>query len=119
MSVIVFELKQEHLLLLKHLRWSLLDEKMLVSVEDFHDEPTLFGTDNIYEGIDLILNGKPSDFDPNSSEIDGYDQFRKEWDKLLAELPTALEIVLHTQNFVLGTYKARFHEREWKLITGS
>ena len=35
-------------------------------------------------------------------------------DKLLKELPIALEVILNAQTFVPGLYKTRYHNREWK-----
>ena len=54
MSVIKFELKQEHLDLLKNLRWSLNNGKFLVSTEDVENDTAPFGADDVYEAIDLI-----------------------------------------------------------------
>jgi hypothetical protein len=121
MSVIKFELKQEHLDLLKNLRWSLLDGKFLVSTEDHENDTAPFGADDIYEAIDLILNGRPTDFNPIEMEkITVYTNEEKEtWDNLLAELPTALEIILYCGTFELGTYKARYHDRLWKRINNN
>ena len=55
-----------------------------------------FGEDNLYEAIDVILNGKPTNFDPfNTDEMIEYtDEQKAEWDKLYSELPTALDLVL-------------------------
>jgi hypothetical protein len=119
MSIVLFDLKKEHLLLLKHLSWSLDDNKFIISTEDIHDEPTMYNTVDIYEGIDIILNGKPENFDPfNAEELASYsDEQKAEWDKLLKELPTALDIILKTQGFTLARYVSRFHEKDWKITT--
>jgi hypothetical protein len=117
MSVIKFELKQEHLDLLKNLKWSLSDEKLLVSVEN-HEDLLPFGADDIYETMNIILNGKPQEFKP--LEMERITTYTKEqvdnWDVLLSELPIALEIILHTGKFELGSYKAKYHDRLWKKI---
>lgn len=34
----------------------------------------------------------------------------------MLELPTALDIILHNGNFELGTYKRKFHVRDWKKV---
>jgi hypothetical protein len=39
-----------------------------------------------------------------------------EWDKLYSELPMALDVILYNGNFELGTYKTRYHLRDWKKI---
>jgi hypothetical protein len=119
MSVIKFELKQEHIDLLRGSKWGLLENKFIVSTEDITEDPAPFGTDTVYEGIDLILNGKPANFDPmNTNEPTEYTPEQiKEWDKLLSELPTALDIILYNRHFELGTYRSKYHLRDWKKIT--
>jgi hypothetical protein len=118
MSIIKFELKNDHIKLLKQLKWSnALDKQMIVSVDDIN-EPLLFGENSVYEAIDLILNGKPIDFDPfNTSDIPQYSKEQTEaWDILLSELPTALDIILYNGNFELGLYKTKYGDRTWKKI---
>lgn len=117
MSAINFELKPEHVLLLKNLRWSLNKENIISGVADEGDDVAPpFGENNIYEAIDLILNGRPDDFDPfNVEEIKEYSDIQKaEWDKLYNELPMALDVVLFNQHFETGNYKTRYHIRDWK-----
>jgi len=115
MSVLKLELKEEHVKLLKHLRWSLNPQNFIVGVSE-EDEPAPFGENNIYEAIDLILNGVPKEFDPfNTEEIPQYsDEQKAEWDKLYSELPMALDIILYRGSFELGNYKTKFHDRVWK-----
>lgn len=118
MSLLTFELKEEHVKLLKNLRWSVNKDNILSGVADEGDDiAPPFGETNIYEAIDLILNGKPDGIDPFTHEdIPEYSiEQKKAWDGLYSELPLALEIIMHNGNFILGTYKARFHERNWKL----
>jgi hypothetical protein len=118
MSIVKFELKNEHIKLLRQLRWSTSkDNKFIVSVEDI-DEPLLFNESNFYEAIDLILNGPPKY--PNPLEVDEFPTYsqeqKDEWDKLFSELPTALDIVLYNGHFNVGMYKTRYHLRDWKKI---
>ena len=115
MSVIKFELKEEHVKLLRHLRWSKDKKNLIVNISDDEDSVP-FGSDNIYEAIDLILNGKPEDFDPfETDEVVEYsDEQKAEWDKLYEELPIALDLILHNQSFDLGKYKSKYHDRNWK-----
>ena len=116
MSSIKFELKEEHVKLLKNLRWSKDKNNIIVGVADEGDEvaPPL-GETNLYDAIDLILNGNSKGVDPfTHEEFYEYSEEQKaEWDKLYSELPTALEIVLYNGSFELGTYKTKFHIREW------
>ncbi len=117
MSVVKFELKEEHLKLLKHLRWSKDEKNIIINISDDEDSVP-FGFDSIYEAIDTILNGKPESFDPfDTHEIIEYSYEQKtEWDKLYSELPLALEVLLHNQSFEIGRYKTKFNDRNWKKI---
>lgn len=117
MSVLNFELKKEHILLLKNLRWSINKDNIISAVADEGDEiAPPFGEVDIYEAIDLILNGKPDGIDPlTHEEFPIYsDEQKAEWDKLYAELPVALDVILFNGNFDLGTFKTRWHDRNWK-----
>jgi hypothetical protein len=120
MSALIFELKEEHLKLLKNLRWSLNKDKIISGVADEGDGVAPpFGEVNLYEGIDLILNGRPAGVDLLTvEEFPEYSEEQKaEWDKLYADLPMALDIVLYTGKFELGKYKTRYHLRDWIKIS--
>lgn len=121
MSLIVFELTQEHLLLLKNTNWALMGGKFLLSADDPEDVQSPFGGDNVYEDMRIILDGKPSEFNPlEQDNMDEISADKKErFDKLLNELPMALQIVLSTQSFDVGTYKAKFHDKIWKKVIKS
>ncbi len=117
MSILKFELKKEHILLLKNLGWSVNKSNIISGVSDEGDVVAPpFGEMNIYEAIDLILNGKPEDID--AMTFDGIREFsdeqKAEWDKLYSELPLALDIILYNGHFETGLYKTRFHFRDWK-----
>lgn len=117
MSVVKFELKEEHVKLLKHLRWSKDKNNLIVNISD--DEDSIpFGSDNLYEAIDLILNGRPDDFDPFETEelVEYSEEQKAEWDKLYSELPLALDVILFNQSFDLGLFKTKWHLRDWKRI---
>jgi hypothetical protein len=119
MSVLKFEIKNEHLLLLKHLRWSVNKDNVICAVNDEGDEiAPPFGEDSLYEAIDLILNGKPINFDPfNTEETFTYsDEQKAEWDKLYKELPLCLSIILQRQSFELGDFKSKWHDINWVKI---
>ena len=120
MSVIVFELKEEHVKLLKHLRWSVNKDNVISGVADEGDDiAPPFGENNIYDAIDLILNGVPENFNPlEEEEIREYiDEQKAKWDKLYDELPTALDVILFNGHFELGTYRTKFHDRNWKKVS--
>lgn len=119
MSVIIFDLKEEHVKLLKHLRWSVNTNNIISGVSDEGDEiAPPFGENNIYDAIDLILNGVPADFNPLETEdIKEYSPEQKEaWDALYTELPMALDVILYNGHFDLGTYRTKFHDRNWKKV---
>ncbi len=116
MSVLKLELKEEHLKLLKYLKWSV-NNNIIVGVSNDEDSVP-FGENNIYEAIDLILNGMPENHDPfNTEELVEYsDEQKAEWDKLYSELPIALSIVLQRGSFEIGSFKAKYHDQVWKKI---
>ena len=119
MSALIFELKEEHVKLLKNLRWSVNKNNILSGVADEGDDiAPPFGEVNLHEAIDLILNGKPSNIDlMTHEEFPEYSEEQiAEWDKLYSELPMALDIILYTGHFELGTYKSRYHLRDWKKV---
>jgi hypothetical protein len=119
MSAITFELKKEHLLLLKNLRWSVNKDNIICNVADEGDEVAPpFGDVNLYEAIDLILNGKPEGLDPlTHEEFPEYsDEQKADWDKLYSQLSIALDIILYNGSFELGNYKTRYHLRDWVKI---
>jgi hypothetical protein len=118
MSVLKLELKEEHIKLLSNLRWSMKDNIVSGIKHDGEEFMSPFNGDNLYEEIDLILNGMPENFDPfNTEEPKRYsDEQKAEWDKLYSELPLALDIVLFNKSFELGTHKTKWHDRNWKKI---
>ncbi len=118
MSVLKLELKEEHVKLLKFLRFKLNKTTNIIEGIADEEDSVPFGENNIYEAIDLILNGVPPKFDPfNTEELPEFSEEQKaEWDKLYEELPMALDIILFNGSFELGTYKTKFHDRNWKKI---
>ncbi len=120
MSLLKFELKTEHLLLLKHIEWSSLGNGIIVGTKEVEEDEAEtyvpFGCDTLYEGIDLILNGKGENFDPlNQDEPNQYTPEQiAAWDKLYAELPLALDVILTLGTFEKGNYVSRFGQRDWK-----
>lgn len=118
MSILILELTETHVKLLKQLRWSVNKKGFIVGTEDDEIDPAAFGENNIYEAIDLILNGRPANFDPLKTEdLPVYTtEQMDEWDKLYTELPMALDIIMYNGNFDLGTYRTKFHDRQWKKI---
>lgn len=118
MSVLKLELTEQHVKLLKQLRWSIKDNIVIGVGNDGEEFIPPFGENNIYEAIDIILNGVPEDFDPFNTEDEKVysDEQKAEWDKLYSELPTALDIIMFNGHFELGTYKTKYHDRFWKKV---
>jgi hypothetical protein len=122
MSILKVQVNEDHLKLLKHLRWSLTSDKYIISKGEDHDADENkfpFGGDSFYEGINIILNGKPTNFDPfNSDEPEVYspEQIAK-WDKLYSELPMVLDVILYNQEFKIGTFVSNYQIRDWKRIS--
>lgn len=118
MSIVKFELKEEHVKLLKNLRWSMKDKLIVNMHNDGEEYIPPFGENDLYEAIDVILNGRPEGFDPfNNENFKEYGEEQKaEWDKLYSELPMALDVVLYNGNYELGLYKTKWHDRVWKKI---
>jgi hypothetical protein len=120
MALLKFELKQEHLLLLKNLKWSIDDDFIIKTIgedSDTHGQSP-FGGEDVFEDMALILYGRPDDFDPLDEECVSYteynDEQKEEMLKLLSELPTALSVVLNRQSFELGNYKSKWYDINWK-----
>ncbi len=106
------ELKEEHLKLLKHLEW---DELLLYNQVHTQGDTSPFGGIDYHEDMGVILYGQPDDFDPFEGDpFQWTEEQKEEMDKLISELPLAIEVILSTGSFELGNYKSRFHIREWK-----
>lgn len=118
MSVLKLTVTEDHIKLLRNLRWSEKEGTIVSLGHDGDDYIPPFGENNLYDAIDIILNGVPESFEPFITEdIKKYSEEQKaEWDKLYSELPTVLDIVLYNGNFETGTYKTKWHLRDWKKI---
>jgi hypothetical protein len=114
MSILKFELKKNHLDLLKYVEWKeVTDTKNIVT----NGNSSPFGGLDHYEDMGVILFGMPEDFDPfEGNPFEWTYEQKVEMDELLNELPLALEVVLSTQSFIPGIYKSRFHIRDWVQI---
>lgn len=119
MALIKFELKDDHIKLLKHLRWSIASDQLVsrgADKEEYGDSP--FGGDDLIEDLNTILNGKPENFDPLNDEgieISEYEKVRML--ELFYELSTALDIILYSGSFELGHYKTKWYDRNWIKFT--
>lgn len=117
MALIKFELKGDHIKLLKHLRWSMVSDQLVSrgdDAEEYGDSP--FGGDDLLEDMCIILNGKPDNFNPIDDETLVSTLSDEEKSSILAlhsELPTALDIILYTGSFEPGHYKRKWYDRNW------
>ena len=117
MALIKFELKKDHIKLLKHLRWSMVSDQLVSrgdDMEEYGDSP--FGGDDLLEDMCIILNGKPDNFNPIDDETLVTTLSDEEKANILAlysELPTALDIILYTGSFEPGHYKRKWYDLNW------
>jgi len=118
MSLIKFELKQEHINLLRHLRWKI-DEDNTIKTLDDTDGLSPYGGLSLIEDVGLILYGQPEvEFDPLSASGAHYNEEQEaEIEKLYSELNMALEIILSLNTFEPGHYKTKWNQLNWKKYT--
>tara|TARA_R110000782_G_scaffold113310_2_gene203320 strand:- start:40 stop:471 length:432 start_codon:yes stop_codon:yes gene_type:complete len=137
MSLIKFEVKKEHLMLLKNLEWSMTDTNHILSINDRDNDDaddiilTPFGGAELMLDIGEIIYGS-QDIDIQviglleEDEVVNIDDAEKmglsvytdeqvtEMTELFLGLATALDICLYRQAFEVGHYKTRYHLRDWK-----
>jgi hypothetical protein len=103
MSLIKITITDNHLKLLKYLRWSVNKAGFIIGTEDEDEDQAPFVENNLYEAINLILNGIPENFDPlNTEDEEEYSTEQKaEWDKLYSELPRCLQLYYKLRNLKL------------------
>jgi len=116
MALVKFELKEEHIKLLRHFKWAI-DEDNSVFCETENKTP--YGGLSLIEDAGLILFGKPNEeFDPLSAYGAQYsDEQQIEIEELYDELPMALDIINYNRSFETGHFKTKWHTREWKKFT--
>ena len=120
MSVIKFNLTEQHLSLVRNLRVMTEPEEISIIPKFYAPSPFSLGDGtNSYDDVYAIIYGKMPNFDPMNAEGFEYkDGEVEEMDKLLSELPIALDIVLYFTGEVVepGLYKTKYHVRDWKKI---
>jgi len=112
MALIKFELKENHIKLLRYLNWEIHDDYSIYSPTE---NGTPYGGLALSEDAGLIIFGKPeNDFDPLSPYGAQYSKEQlKEINELYSELPRALEIILFLKTFETGVYKTKWNVRNW------
>lgn len=111
MALKKFELTEQHIALCKHTDWT----QYHIRRENINNGNKL-AIDHMHEEFGLIMFGKPDgEFDPTSAEgPDWSDEQKEQMDKCFEELPTALQIMLHTGEFETGKYKTKHYDINWK-----
>lgn len=116
MSVIKFELTEQHIALAKNLNFEAL---FSLANDNVLHEGNLFGySDDTFDDVGIIIYGMPEgEFDPLGSDVVEYTEEQKnEMGKLIGELPTAMKIIMQTGSFETGNYKTKHHDINWKKI---
>lgn len=120
MALLKFELTEDHLKLLKNLKWSINGNTNYIESIGSGDEHGVspFGGDDIIEDMYLILQGKPKDFDPVNDDVYYIsEEYISELKQLFSELPTAMDIIMFTGKFEVGHYKTKWYDRNWIKFT--
>ena len=113
MSLIRVKITEDHLKVAKQLIFSNMENVLFASDE----EGSPFGGENIFEDIDVILEGAPKDgIDPFVEPEPLSEDKIEYYQKIYAELPNVIEVILQLETFEVGDYKRRYHIRRggWK-----
>jgi len=116
MSLIKHEITEDHIKVAKQLIFT--DMENVIFAADQEGSP--FGGDNIYEDIEMILEGLPEGgIDPFKDVAQMSQEKIDKYQKLYSELPNTVEIILSLGTFETGHYKRKFHIRRggWKKYT--
>jgi hypothetical protein len=114
MSVIIFDLTEQHIKVVKELNWGLSGN--FITTQKTSEHTSSFETTTNYEAIDLILNGKKEIADDCFEDECFSDEEKELFDKILKELPMAIDVIMFTGEFKPGKYKTKYHIRDWKKI---
>lgn len=119
MAAIKVRITEDHLKLIKHLNW---DFDLYVREGDEYKLPKVnekepFGHGHIYGQLNLLL-GSPRELGGANDMVEYVinDELQAKYDKLLLELPLAIDVVMYTQKFETGLYKRKSNFRDWKKI---
>jgi hypothetical protein len=107
MSLKKFELKEDHIKIIKHITFKT-DAHTLRSGDD-NESP--FGNGDFYDDLGLIIYGNINpEFDPLSDETPSLTSEQKMYlEDIFQGIPTALEIVLNSGHREPGHYKRKHH----------
>lgn len=117
MSLIKFELTDEHVKLIKQLKWNTIAFPHIPSLEVNPATPFSNGDRIVYD-IGLVLHGydgNPVQHDTENDPTYGETEINR-MKKLYEELPIALDIISFFGEFKTGWYKTKSYVRDWKKI---
>lgn len=119
MALIKFELKENHIKLLKHLSWTIGEDNCIKTKTHDDGAESPYGGLSLIEDVGLILYGQPDvKFDPLSPDGAQYTEEQiEEIELLYSELKTALEIILFLGTFEVGHYKTKWNQLNWVKYT--
>lgn len=106
MSIITFEITEDHLKLIPFLNFTA--NGHTITAGEKSDNP--FGDGDFYEEVGAMIYGKPSeDFDPFAESGPQYDTEQKKYmESLFQDVPQVLEILLSSSSFKPGIYSKKF-----------
>ena len=107
MGKITFELTNDHINLIKNLDFK---SNSNVLVCDFNI------TGDKYQDIEIILKGRISDADLTTTSYEYNDEIKEYYDKLIEELPIALNIIIQNLTVNSGVYSRLSYQNNWNLI---
>lgn len=111
MSVVKIEITEQHISLLTRLEGEMLID--IISDVNEHKEPNEYHI----EMCGVVLFGKPEKFNPmEENPYSLNDENMALVNKLISELPNALDAILYLKTFETGKYKTNFGYRNWKKI---
>lgn len=126
MSLIKFEIKEDHLKLMRFLQWSKTDTNHILSINDLDRDDvedvvlTPFGGDDLIQDMGDILIGVPEGKIDFMDEESGFgktnysDEQIAYMTELFNGLHIALNICLYRQAFETGHFKRKYHDFHWE-----
>ena len=113
MSLIKFELKPEHITLIKHLKWTTIQFPHIK--HEVNPNTPFTDGDKVVQDVGLILHGYDGkQIQPDTEEDPYYTQDQiNEMKQLYEELPMALDIICFLGTWECGWYKTRSYLRDW------
>jgi hypothetical protein len=118
MSLIKFELTDEHIKLIKQLKWDAIEFPHMKNETKVNKATPFSDGDRIVYDIGLVLHGYDGNPVQHDTEVDplyGEEEISR-MKKLYEELPMALDIISFFGEFKTGWYKTKSYVRDWKKI---